>query len=100
MILRVRCQGIQCLAGVLAVVEEAREDEDEIKREPRGGRKHTPGRDHATKTHRRKKDQIGKRLKKKHEAKREKQRIERDKYEQLSPQVKRLLGKPRPPRRK
>jgi hypothetical protein len=77
------------------VVEEA----DEIKRGPKGGRKHCPGRDHDKKSHDKKKERISDRLRKKHNARREAQRKKQEEEKQMDPEVKKLLGKPRPPRR-
>jgi len=67
------------------------EEKEEKKRGPKGGVKHTPGRDHARKSQRHKKRRIGKRLKAKHRKRKEEERKRQEAWDNLPPELKKLL---------
>jgi hypothetical protein len=64
----------------------------DMKRGPKGGIKHTPGRGHAPKSDASKKERFMKTAAIKRAKKRDKARDEWEKYEQLSDEQRRLLG--------
>jgi hypothetical protein len=80
------------------VTEDAREEDEDIKRGLKGGRKHKPGRGHARKSQPVKKKRIGKRLKKRHAERREQARKAWEDYDKLPPEAKKLVGEPKLPR--
>jgi hypothetical protein len=83
--------GVCCRAGYSAVVEQVPEGVP-IKRGPKGGRKHEPGRGHRRKSEKRQKERIAKRLHKKHQKKKDKARQQKEAWENLPDELKNLLG--------
>jgi hypothetical protein len=73
------------------VVEEVPE-EATVKRGPKGGRKHKPGRGHRRKSEKSQKKQIGKRLQKKRRSRKEKERKQKEAWDKLPDDLKKLLG--------
>jgi hypothetical protein len=74
------------------VVEEAREEEEEIKRGPKGGKKHKPGRGHDRKSGRRQKERYRRRMRNRKSERDEEARRHWEKFDQLSDEQRKLLG--------
>jgi hypothetical protein len=75
------------------MVEEAGEGEAQERRGPRGGKKHTPGRGHASKSQPAKKPRIGRRKVRRRREREEEARRQWDAYAKLPEETKKLLGK-------
>ncbi len=74
------------------MVEEAREEEEGIKRGPKGGKKHRPGRDHDSKSHGPKKNRFRERMRKRNIARTKEARRLWAEYDRLSEEQQKLLG--------
>jgi hypothetical protein len=75
------------------VTEQASEGGEDIKRGPKGGRKHKPG--HDRKSRPAKKKRIGKRLRDRRKQREEEAKRKQEEFEQLSPDAQRILKKPK-----
>ena len=69
-----------------------REKKEDKKRGPKGGVKHTPGRDHDGKSAQQKKKRFARKSEKKRQQQEEEARKQWDEYDALGEELKRLLG--------
>jgi hypothetical protein len=73
------------------VAKEAHDGEEHIKRGPKGGKRHTPGRGHARKSQPSLKKRTSKRLTEKHGRRREEMARREEAFKKLSLELQRLL---------
>jgi hypothetical protein len=82
--------------GVWTVADEGDGDENEIKRGPKGGRKHKPGRGHRRRSEGSQRKAFQKKARRKRELEKEEKRMRQEQWDRLSPEVQKFLPNLKP----